>query len=124
MSKVPSRGADPGLRDLSQDDLGALERLAETHEQQVPQVWRRVRMLVVDERKRRTGTAQSRLRSEGSRQSEIPISEPKAVQSKRALNSIESVWRELHQAASQYTTDGARARALCRVLERLGFDPA
>jgi hypothetical protein len=124
MSKVHGRAADPGLRDLSEDDLGALERLAGTHEQQAPHLWGRVRTLVVDERHRRTGTAQARLRPEGSTQFEIPTSAMKSVASKRALDSVESAWRELRQAALQYTTNGAQARALCRVFERLGFDPA
>jgi hypothetical protein len=130
MSKVHRRPiGDPGLRELSEDDLGALERLAGAHEQQAPYAWRRVRTLIVDERQRRTGITQARLppgrtRLAGSKQFEIPIFAMKSAQNKRAFNSIKLAWRELRPVALQYTTNGAQARALCRVIERLGYDQA
>jgi len=34
---------DPGLRELSEGDLDALERLTGSYEQQAPHAWRRVR---------------------------------------------------------------------------------
>jgi hypothetical protein len=120
---------DPGLRELSEDALGALERLAGAHELQAPRAWERLRVLIGDERQRRTGRTQVRLAPEGARlggskQFEFPISAMKSAENERAFKSIELAWRELRQAALQYTTNGAQARALCRVLERLGHDQA
>lgn len=129
MSRVDRRAIDdPGLRELSADDLGALERLAGAHELQAPRTWGRLRVLIGDERQRRTGRTQVRLTPggapwEGSKQFEIPISAMKSAENERAFKSIELARRELREAALQYTTNGAQARALCRVLERLGYDP-
>jgi len=115
---------DPGLRELSEDALGALERLAGAHELQAPRAWGRLRVLIGDERQRRTGRTQVRLqprvaRLGRSKQFEIPISAMKSAENERAFESIGLARRELRHAALQYTTDGAQARELCRVLERL-----
>jgi hypothetical protein len=120
---------DPGLRELSEVALGALERLAGAHELQAPRAWGRLRVLIGDERLRRTGRTQVRsaargARLGGSKQFEIPISAMKSAENERAFRSIELAQRELRQAALQYTTNGAQARELCRVLERLGHDQA
>jgi hypothetical protein len=116
---------DPGLRELSEGDLDALERLTGSYEQQAPHAWRRVRDLITDERLRRERMMRARLKPGGVR-SGLPVQfvSPAATLApariKRAFISIESAWREMRPVALKHTTDGARARALCRVLERLG----
>jgi len=116
---------DPGLRELSEGDLDALERLTGSYEQQAPHAWRRVRDLITDERLRRERMMRARLKP-GSARSGLPVQfvSPPATLApariKRAFISIESAWREMLPVALKHTTDGARARALCRVLERLG----
>jgi len=130
MTRVRTRANEaPGLRELSEDALSALERLAGEHELQAPRAWGRLRILIGDERRRRTGRTQMRLpsggaRPEGSKQFRLPISSMKSAENEQAFKSIELARRELRQVALQYTTNGAQARALCRVLERLGHDQA
>src|SRR5216683_8150930 len=53
---------DPGLRELSEGDLDALERLTGSYEQQAPHAWRRVRDLITDERLRRERMMRARLK--------------------------------------------------------------
>jgi hypothetical protein len=101
--------------------------MAEARELQAPRAWGRLRVLIGDERQRRTGSTPVRSAPGGARlrrskQFEIPLSAMKSAENERAVRSIELAQRELRPAALQFTTNGAQARELCRVLERLGHD--
>ena len=106
---------DPGLRELSEGDLDALERLTGSYEQQAPHAWRRVRDLITDERLRRERMMRARLKP-GSARSGLPVQfvSPPATLApariKRAFISIESAWREMLPVCAQ-THDGWRAGA-------------
>jgi hypothetical protein len=70
------------------------------------------------------GLSPEGVRLEGSKQFEIPISAIKFAEIEQAFKSIELARCELQQAALQHTTNGAQARALRSVLERLCHDQA
>lgn len=120
---------DPGLRELSGEDLGALERLAGAHQLQARHAWGRLRVLIREEQQRRMGKTQVGLPLEGTRlkacsEFEVPAAAMNSTESERAFTSIESARKELREAALQHTAGGAQARALCRVLERLAREQA